>query len=89
MCILPSMRYHLAVHNIHQTHLDQLDMLAQKYLKVWLSIPTRGCTSQGVFNPYMLGIKHVSQVYQEAHTSSYINIKITSRPHSKRSTSMC
>ena len=70
--ILPSMRYHLAVHNIHQTQLDQLDSLAQKYLKNWLVIPARGCTSQGILNPYLLGVKPVSQLFQEAHVGSYI-----------------
>ena len=39
--LLPSLRYHFGVHNIHQTHLDKLDMLAKKSLKVWLKIPSR------------------------------------------------
>ena len=52
--ILPSMRYHLAVHNIHQTHLDQLDMLAQKHLKVWLSI---GCGDFGKKTSKNLALK--------------------------------
>ena len=85
--ILPSLRYHLAVHNIHQTHLDQLDMLAQKYLKVWLAIPARGCTSQGIFNPYLLGVKPVSQLYQEAHIGSYINSKLVADPTVKEALS--
>ena len=37
--ILPSLRFHLSVHNIHQTHLDQLDSLARKHLKIWLGFP--------------------------------------------------
>ena len=71
--ILTSLRYHQTVHNIHQTHLDQLDMLAQKYLKAWLKIPANGCTSQGMFKPYLLGVRPASTPYQEAHVSSYIN----------------
>ena len=31
--ILPSLRFHLSVHNLHQTHLDELDHLASTYLK--------------------------------------------------------
>jgi hypothetical protein len=30
--LLPSLRYHLSIHNIHKTHLDQLDMVANRYL---------------------------------------------------------
>ena len=40
--VLPSLRFHLSVHNIHQTHLDKLDHLAKTYLKKWLKFPTRG-----------------------------------------------
>ena len=32
---LPSMRYHLSIHNLHQTHLDALDMIAETMLKKW------------------------------------------------------
>ena len=31
--VLPSLRYHLTVHTVHQTHLDELDNVAQGYLK--------------------------------------------------------
>ena len=33
---LPSLRYHLTVHTLHKTHLDELDLLAKKFLKKWL-----------------------------------------------------
>ena len=65
--LVPSLRYHLTVHNVHKTHLEQLDMAAQRYLKQWLGIPARGCTSLGVFSPAVLGTKPVSQVYLEGH----------------------
>ena len=32
--LIPSLRYHLSVHNIHQTHIDQLDMIANNIRKV-------------------------------------------------------
>ena len=31
--LIPSMRYHLSKHNIHQTHLDNIDILANIYMK--------------------------------------------------------
>ena len=45
---LPSMRYHLTVHNLHKTHLEELDLAAQVYLKKWLGIPAKGATSAGI-----------------------------------------
>ena len=33
---LPSLRYHLTVHNLHKTHMEELDLIAQSYLKKWL-----------------------------------------------------
>ena len=51
-------------------------MIAQKYLKKWLGIPARGCTSAGIFSPLLLGVKPVSQVYLEGHVSAYISSKI-------------
>ena len=39
--LVPSLRYHLTVHNIHKTHLDQLDLSAQKYLKQPVSARTQ------------------------------------------------
>ena len=48
-------------------------MVAQRYLKKWLGIPSRGCTSAGIFSPLLLGVKPVSQVYMEGHMSAYLN----------------
>ena len=31
--VLPALRYHLTVHTVHKTHLDELDLLAQSFLK--------------------------------------------------------
>ena len=52
-----SMRLHLTVHTVHKTHLEQLDQPARKFLKEWLGIPPRGCTSLGIFSPSLLGTK--------------------------------
>ena len=67
---LPALRYHLTVHTVHKCHLEELDMVAQRYLKKWLGIPSRGCTSAGIFSPLLLGVKPVSQVYMEGHMSA-------------------
>ena len=73
---LPSLRYHLTVHTMHKTHLEELDLTAQFYLKRWLGIPARGATSAGIFSPMLLGVKPVSQVYLEGHIGAYINSKL-------------
>ena len=31
--VLPSLRYHLTVHSLNKTHLDELDLVAQRFLK--------------------------------------------------------
>jgi hypothetical protein len=67
---LPSMRYHLSVHDMHNSHLDELDNLAKKYIKSWLNFPTRGVTDGGIFHPYLLKVKQPSQVYLEGHAGN-------------------
>ena len=81
--LLPSMRYHLSIHTIHQTHLEKLDMIAQKYLKKWLGVPTRGCTNLSIFHPYLLSIKPVSQIYLQGHVGNYINSTTKADPDVK------
>ena len=80
---LPSLRFHLSVHSLNKTHLDQLDMVAQKFLKSWLNIPVRGATSEGVFSPLLLAVKPVSQVYLEAHVSTFLNSKLSADSDTK------
>ena len=67
---LPSMRYHLSVHDMHKSHLEGLDSLTKKFVKIWLNYPTRGGTNVDMFHPYLLNIKQPSQVYHEGHTSN-------------------
>ena len=73
---LPSLRYFMSVHRIHKTHEEKLDSLAKKYLKKWYNIQKNGVTDISIFHPYLLGIKAPSQVYQEAHTSTYTMIRL-------------
>ena len=73
---LPSLRYFMSVHHIHKTHEDQLDSLARKYLKKWYNIQKNGVTDISIFHPYLLVIKAPSQVYNEAHASTYSMIRL-------------
>ena len=73
---LPSMRYFISVHHIHKTHQEQLDTLARKYLKSWLSIPSRGATDASLFHPHMLGIQTPSMLYRDATTSNYTSMRL-------------
>ena len=85
--ILPSLQFHFAVHNIHKTHLDILDGLARKSLKIWLGFPKRGATDLGIFHPIIMGVKYPSQVYLESHMANYINLQLSQDPVVKEATS--
>ena len=74
--LLPSLRYHLSIHTIHQTHLDQLDMVANRYLKRWAGIPSHGCTNLSLFHPHLMGLKTPSQLYLEGHAGNFLNCKV-------------
>ena len=74
--LIISLRYHFSIHNIHQTHLDQLDMKANKFLKKWAGIPTRGSTNLSIFHPHLMGIKSPSQVYFEGHAGNFLMCKL-------------
>ena len=78
--LLPSLRFHMSIHSIHQTQLDKLDHLARKYLKSWLKIPARGVTDLSIFHPYMLGVKPPSQLYLEGHAGNYLNSIVRGDP---------
>ena len=73
---LPSMRYFMSVHYIHKTHMDKLDSLARKYIKIWLKIPKNGVSDVSIFHPYILNVKTPSQMYEEAHASTYSMIRM-------------
>jgi hypothetical protein len=57
--LISSLRYHFSIHNIHQTQLNQLDMMANKHLKKWAGIPTRGATNLSIFHPQLMGMKQI------------------------------
>ena len=60
---LPTMGYHLSVHNLHKVHLESLDMFVKTYIKKWLNIPSRGVSNISLFHPYMLNINQPSTMY--------------------------
>ena len=73
---LPSMRYHLSIHSLHQTHLDGLDMISKTFLKKWLNFTTRGVTDLGIFHPYLLNVKQPSHIYLEGHTNNMLLMRL-------------
>ena len=72
---LPSMRYFFSVHQMHETHMQKLDMLAKKHIKLWLSIQKHGVSDAAIFHPYMLCTKMPSQLYKEAHAGNIAIIR--------------
>jgi hypothetical protein len=50
-------------------------MVANRYLKKWAGIPTRGCTNLSLFHPYLMGLKTPSQLYMEGHAGNFLNCK--------------
>ena len=73
---LISMRYHLSVHDIHKTHLDNLDNIARKFIKKWLNIPSHGASDISIFHHYVLGVKTPSQLYSEGHAGNYAMMRL-------------
>ena len=73
---LPSMRYHLSIHDLHETHLNELDKVSRTFIKKWLDIPPRGVTDVGLYHPYLLNIKQPSQLYLEGHASNTLLMRM-------------
>ena len=69
------MRYYLSVHQIHDTRMQKLDMLAKKYVKLWLNVQKHGVSDAAIFHPYMLCTKMPSQLYKEAHAGNFATIR--------------
>ena len=74
--LIISLRYHFSIHTVHQTHLDKLDMIANKYLKKWAGIPARGSTNLSLFHPQLMGLKAPSQLYMEGHAGNLLICKL-------------
>ena len=72
---LPSMRYFLAVHQMHETSMTKLDSLVKQHVKQWLGVQKHGVSDAAIFHPYMLNTKMPSQLYKEAHAGTYALIR--------------
>ena len=73
--LLPSVRFHLMVHEFHTSHLEKLDTLARKHLKLWLNLPPKGVSDISLFHPNILGLQTPSALYHEAHALSYATMR--------------
>ena len=72
---LPSIRFHLTVNDTSMSHLQQLDALTDRYLKLWSGIPRPG-TLAFLHTPRGLNIKSISSLYEECHTNAYISSRV-------------
>jgi hypothetical protein len=67
---LPSLRYHLTVHEINGTDLCKLDTLTHTFLRKWLHIPKSGRFASG-----SLELRRISHIYKECHASAFVHLK--------------
>ena len=73
--ILPSIRFLLTVHDLPHTHLQQLDRLANQYLKKWAGLPRCATTAILHLNT-ALNIKDISTLYKEAHSVTHCSTRL-------------
>ena len=73
---LPSLRYMLTVHDLHDTHLKSLDTLLDKYIKQWIGIPSRGANIALVHTPEGFNIPTISDLYQTCHCLAYSRSRV-------------
>ena len=73
---LPSLRYMLIVHDVHATHLKSLDIILDRYIKIWLGIPSRGANIAVVHDPDGLNIPSISDLYRTCHCLAYSRSRV-------------
>ena len=71
---LPSLRYHLTVNDLCASHLQALDAMCNRYLKMWFGIPRPG-TLAFIFMPNGLSIRSISDLYLECHTMAHLSMR--------------
>ena len=64
--LLPSIRFHLTVHDITATDLKKLDILNNKYIKKWAGLPLCA-TNAFIHMNNTMNIKSITALYQETH----------------------
>ena len=70
--LLPCLLFHLTVNDMCISHLNNLDMLANRFLKKWSGLP-HPATVAFLHMPNGLAIKRIADVYYESHTSAHIS----------------
>ena len=73
--LLPSLRFHLTVSDMRISHLNNLDILANRFLKKWNRLP-HPATVAFLHMPNGLAIKMVADVYYETHTAVHISSRM-------------
>ena len=73
--LIPAIRYKLTVHDISATNLTKLDILCDKFIKGWLSMPQSG-TRAVIHMPEALNIKSISHLYKECHATSHATSRL-------------
>ena len=76
---LPSIRYHLTVNDLCESHLKSLDALTNRYLKKWSGL-ARPATLAFLNMPEFLSIPTKSGLYLQCHTLTYVKIRSHSDP---------
>ena len=69
------MRYYFPIHQINETHMQKLDLVANKYIKIWPGVQKHGVSDLGIFHTYILCTKMPSQLYKEAHAGNFATIR--------------
>ncbi len=77
---LPSLRFHLTVHDLTKTQLASLDSLTTRFLKSWLSLPPCATTSV-LYDPLSLNIPTLTSLYTECHALSYTQLSLSPDPN--------
>ena len=76
---LPSLRFHLTVHDLTKTQLSSLDALSTRFLKSWLSLPPCATTSV-LYDPLSLNLYTISSLYSECHALSQAKLALSPDP---------
>ena len=76
---LPSLRFHLTIHDLTKTQLSSLDALSTSFLKSWLSIPP--CATTSVFYyPLSLNLYTMPSYCSECHDLSQGKLALSPDP---------
>ena len=76
---LSSIRYHLTVNELSESHLKSLDALTNRYLKRWSGLP-KPATLAFLHMPEFLNIPTISDLYLQCHTLTYVKSRSRSDP---------